>query len=159
MVPDMTLIQGAITGLKIASDIAKGFIKLKSMAEVQALTIELQSAILAAQSSAFAAHSEQSAMIQRVRDLEEEIAHIKAWEEEKQRYQLITPWDGCHVYALKESCKGTEPPHWICANCYQGGRKSPLHNSQKRDNRIFHIIKCPNCTFESERQGAERKYV
>ena len=33
--PDMLLIQSAITGLKTAADIAKGFLQLRSMAEVQ----------------------------------------------------------------------------------------------------------------------------
>ena len=152
-------IQTAVLSLKTASDIAKGFLHLKSLAEVQGKVIDLQEAILSAQSSALAAQSEQFAMIQRVRDLEEEIARVKAWEEEKQRYQLITPWDGCHVYALKDSCKGTEPPHWICAHCYQDGRKALLHNSQKHERRRFDLIKCPHCTFESERHGAERQYV
>ncbi len=53
-------------------------------------------------------------MIQRINDLEKEITDVKAWQAEKQRYQLITPWDGCHVYALKDASKGTDPPHWIC---------------------------------------------
>lgn len=43
-------------------------------------------------------------MIQRIRDLEEDVARIKAWEEEKKRYQLVNPWQGAAslVYALKE---------------------------------------------------------
>ena len=156
MVPDMTLIQGTVTSLKAASDIVKGFLQLKSVSDVQGKVIELQSTILAAQSSALAAHSEQSAMIQRIRDLEEEVAHIKAWEETQQRYQLIAPWDGCYVYALKESCKGTEPPHWICEHCYQDGRKSLLHNAQF----TTAILRCSHCQFEAEIRGAaKRQYV
>ncbi|OGI41320.1 MAG: hypothetical protein A2140_05160 [Candidatus Muproteobacteria bacterium RBG_16_62_13] len=42
---DMTLIQGAITGLKTATDIVKGFLDLKTMAEVQGKVIELQKPI------------------------------------------------------------------------------------------------------------------
>lgn len=104
---DMLMLQGAVTGLKMAGDIAKGFLKLNSMSEVQGLTIELQSTILAAQTSALAAQAEQSSMIQRISELEKEIARIEAWEEEKQRYQLVAAWDGCFLYALKESSKGT----------------------------------------------------
>ena len=118
---DVMSIQGAILGLKTAADIAKGFLQLQSLAEVQGKVIDLQSAILAAQSSALAAQSEQSSMIQLVRELEKEVAGIEAWEGEKQRYQLIAPWPGFFVYALKETSKGTEPPHWICEHCYQEG--------------------------------------
>ena len=39
---DMSLIQGTISGLKIAGDIAKGFLELKSIADVQEKVIELR---------------------------------------------------------------------------------------------------------------------
>lgn len=104
--PDMALIQGAITSLNAAANIAKGFLQLRSIAEVQGKVIELQSAILAAQSSALAAQSDQATMIQRIGELEKEIARVKAWEETKQRYQLISPWPGAFLYALKEQSKG-----------------------------------------------------
>jgi hypothetical protein len=162
MIADMTLIQGAISSLKTATDIAKGLLHLQSLAEVQGKVIELQSAILAAQSSALAAQSEQSAVIQRVRDLEEEIARVKAWEETKQRYQLIAPWTGFYVYALKKSCKESEPPHWICARCYEDGMKSLLQDIDKFDRRLVHVTLCPRCKFEIEnnRYGPpDRHYV
>jgi len=160
MVPDMTLIQGAVMSLKAAGDIAKGLLHLQSLAEVQTKVIELQSAILAAQSGALAAQSQQSTMIQRVRDLEEEIAHVKAWEEQKQRYQLIEPWNGCFVYALKELCKGTEIPHWICEHCYQDGRKSIIQNGEKWDSHTIQLIKCSHCLFWNEISGDDkRQYV
>lgn len=156
---DMLMLQGAVSGLKMAGDIAHGFLKLKSMSEVQGLTIELQSTILAAQTSALAAQSEQSSMIQRIGELEKEIARIEAWEEEKQRYQLVAAWPGCFLYALKESSKGTEPAHWICEHCYQNARKSILQNSQMRLGRIHHMIKCFHCQFEVERESPGPEYA
>ena len=81
---DMALIQSAITGLKTVTDIAKGFLELKTMAEVQGKVIELQSVILAAQSSALAAQSEQATMIQQIADLKKDIAEVKAWEKTTQ---------------------------------------------------------------------------
>jgi hypothetical protein len=116
-------------------------------------------AIISAQQGTTAALMEQAAMIQQISHLEKEITDIKVWEEEKQRYQMIAPWPGVFVYALKESCKGSEPAHWICEPCYQEGRKSLLHNAQKREHRTFHTVKCPRCKFEAERHDAERKYA
>ena len=97
----MTL-QSAVLSLKTASDIAKGFLHLTSLADVQGKVIELQDVILAAQTSALAAQSEQFTMVERVRDLEKEITRIKAWEEEKKRYQMVNPWQGATflVYVL-----------------------------------------------------------
>jgi len=145
---DLAIFQGAVLSLKTASDIAKGFLNLHSMAEVQGKVIDLQEAILSAQSSALAAQSEQSTMVQRVRDLEEEIARIKAWEEEKKRYQLVNPWPGnpAVMYALKESCKGTEPPHWICTKCYDDRRRTIL---QPRDTTRGVTLVCPTCKSET----------
>lgn len=157
---DIPSITAAISGLRTAAEIAKAMKGLHDLADIQTKVIDLQSAILDAQTSALTAQSDQFILMQKTRELEEEVSRVKAWDETKQHYQLITPWAGCHVYALKESQKGTEPPHWICPQCYEDGRKSILHNSQKHDRRTQWIIKCHHCSFDSDRQNeAERAYV
>lgn len=148
--PDMSLIQNAVLGLQTAANIAKGLVHLNSMADVQLKVIDLQTSILSAQSSALAAQSDQFAMIERIHNLETEVAEIKAWEEEKQRYQMATPWEGFFVYALKESGKGTEPPHWICEHCYQEGRKAILQKRPNPNKPMFKIMKCSHCSFQME---------
>ena len=141
---DITLLQGAITSLKAASDIAQGLVSLKVGAEVNAKAIELQSIVMSAQSGAIAAQSEQFTMLEQIRSLKEEVANAKAWKEESQRYALIQPWDGAFTYALKEDSKRAEPPHWICAKCYQESKKSIL-----QDNGNPYLDKaaliCPSC--------------
>ena len=140
---DISLIQSTISGLKLAGDIAKGFLEIKSISEVQGKVVELQSAILSAQSSALSANAAQATMVEEIRTLKEEIARIKAWESEKKRYQLISPWNGTVVYALKKSMSNTEPPHWICTNCYENGRKRILNQHHKPSSFIEFI--CPVC--------------
>lgn len=140
---DITLIQNTISGLKLAGDIAKSFLDLKSISEIQGKVIELQSAILSAQSSALSANAAQTAMVEQIRTLKEEIARIKAWESEKKRYSLTSPWNGAVVYALKKSMSNSEPPHWICTNCYEDGRKSILNQFHKPSAFIEFI--CPEC--------------
>lgn len=141
----ISLIQGTVSGFKLASDIAKSLLELKTISEVQAKVVDLQSAILSAQNSALAANAHQTAMIKEIGSLKEEIARIKAWEEEKQRYKLISPWPGTLLYALKEECSASEPPHWICTKCYEDGRKSLL-NPQKKATR--YVLICPECKCE-----------
>lgn len=131
---DLSLIQGTISGLKVAGDIAKGLLELKTLSEVQGKVIELQSAILSAQGNALSANADQSAMVEEIRALKEEIARVKAWDTQKQRYKLVQPWSAGVAYALKESMSNSEPPHLICTNCYESGRKSilnPVEDSQK----------------------------
>lgn len=143
---DITFIQGTISGLKLAGDIAKSILELKKISEVKDRVIDLQDAILAAQSSALEAHAAQFAMIEEISALKEEIAHAKTWDAEKKRYQLTSPWEGFVTYAPKESMKGVEPPHWICTKCYEDGRKSIL-NPRKNSAAYFAVV-CPTCGTE-----------
>jgi hypothetical protein len=143
---DISLLQGTISSLKLAGDIAQSFLKLQSLAEVQGKVIELQSAILAAQSSALEANAHQTAMVEEIRNLKEEIASIKAWEKEKQRYKLESPWQGIVLYTLKEKCSASEPSHWICTKCYEDGRKSILYPNEIANREI--VLICPTCKFE-----------
>lgn len=145
---DMTLIQGAVTGLKTASDIAKSFLQLKSLTDVQGKVIELQSAIMSAQSSALAAQSDQFAMLEQIRALKEEIAQVKAWETEKQRYQMANPLTGGIVYALKHSMCNGQPAHYICANCYENGKRSILQDGREKD-KLATFLFCPACKTQS----------
>jgi hypothetical protein len=149
-----------IGSLNAAIQVAKALIGVRDTAMIDAKVIELTDHLIEAQNSIMQSQAEQSALIKRVHDLEEELARIKAWEEEKQRYQLITPWNGFFVYALKESGKGAEPPHWICERCYQDRRKSLLHDSTKHDGRRINIVKCSRCGFDIEiQESTERQYV
>lgn len=125
---DLSLIQGTISGLKVASDMAKDFLDLKSMADVQGKVIELQSAILAAQSSALAANADQAAMAEEIRRLREQLALAQAWSVEKQRYRLIALEPGVYAFALNKATAGDEPPHWVCARCFNTGVKYVLQN-------------------------------
>lgn len=97
------------------------------MAEVQGKVIELQTTIMAAQSSAISAQAEQATVIHEVTELKDEIARMKTWGETKQQYRLINPWPGAFFYSFKKpEREPAEPAHWICAKCYEDGRKSIL---------------------------------
>jgi superfamily II helicase len=140
---DMLLFQGAMAGLKAAADIAIGLNKLNTMTEVNAKAIELQQIILNVQSTALSAQSEQSVMAERIKELEQEVVRVKAWEGQKDRYKLLSPFDGALVYALRETMNAGEVPHWICTNCYEDGRRSVL-NPRKRNEEAVSLV-CPAC--------------
>lgn len=150
---DITLIQGAITGLKTAYDVVIGMSKLDTLSQVQAKSVELGQIIIAAQTSVFNAHAAQSAMVEEIRTLKEEIARVKAWESQKQRYKLISPWDGTVVYSLKESMSSGEPPHWICTNCYEKGERSILQERKNHTSgRTEYFCRCGSI-FHSHHRG------
>lgn len=143
---DMSLIQGTISGLKVAGDIAKGILELKSLTDIQGRVIELQSAILSAQSSALSANADQAAMVEDLRALKEEVARLKAWNVQKQRYKLMKPWGAGVAYGLMESMSNSEPPHLLCTSCYESGRKSILNPIANANGLVSYV--CPVCKFQ-----------
>jgi hypothetical protein len=148
---DVTAIAGTVSALKGATDIAKAMVGLRDAKVLQAKVLELNAKILEAQSSAFVANEERSALIERVRELEEEMARLKAWGAEKERYELKELRRGLFAYILKEGKEEREPPHALCATCYQRGIKSFLQTSG--DQMVHdHSWKCPTCGFSAKNQ-------
>ena len=99
--------------------------------------IELSKAILAAQ-------SQQAALVEEKRQLEEKIRSFETWEAEKKRYQLRELPPGVFVFELIELLRQPgEPPHQICQNCYQQGRKSVLHRDAH--NNGVQNLSCDGC--------------
>jgi uncharacterized protein YlxW (UPF0749 family) len=70
-----------IAALKTAFDIAKGLKDIDDAARRNAAVIELQEKILSAQQS-------QAALVERVHELEKEVAGFDQWETERKRYAL-----------------------------------------------------------------------
>jgi len=126
----------AANSLKAAGQIAIGLINVKATTEVQAKAIELNQLILAAQGDLFAANAAQSALIDELRELKQQIVRMKHWETEKQRYELAAPFPGCMVYALKRSMSGGQTPHYLCASCYQKGQPSILQGKEGRPMKV-----------------------
>jgi DNA-directed RNA polymerase subunit RPC12/RpoP len=145
---DIFAIKGAIDGLKAARDIAKTAIGLRDAVMLQSKVIELNDVILSAQSSALDAQAEQLAMAKRIDDLERQIAQTEAWDREKVRYQLTELPPGVLVYAVKEEARGIEPPHYVCANCFEQRRKSFLNKDESNHGQTK--LHCPACGWEDK---------
>jgi len=154
---DMGSIMAAIGGLQTASQIAKSMIDLRDAALFQGKTIELQNAILAAQTSALAAQSEQFALVQRVRDAEEKVARMEAWETEKKRYDLYDYGDSRFTYRLKQSLQGSEPMHELCANCYNSNHQKSILHMETRIPGMAEVLVCEHCGANLYVQGQWRE--
>jgi hypothetical protein len=134
----------AITGLgtfKTMLDMAKGLKDINDAAVRNTAIVELTEKIIAAQAA-------QTALIARVSDLEKDLVRFENWEAEKQRYQLEELPPGILVRSLKPGMENGEPPHKICANCYEKGVKSPLHN-RGQANGLTHW-RCHTCGFNEK---------
>src|SRR5712671_2866909 len=143
---DMSALASALASLKAAKDIGEAMIGLRDAAAFQAKLLEFQSKLIDANNAAFAAQDERVALLERVSALEKEIARLSAWEEDKERYELKEVGSGAFAYVLKANeATGTgEPIHWLCANCYQQGKKRLLQ-THGRD-MSFQYYQCQDCS-------------
>lgn len=135
--------------LKTAGEITAALISLRDASVVEDKVRELNGVILAAQSSAFAAHLSQIELLDRVRTLEAEIARMKEWDAGKGTYQLKAVGTGAFAYASQPSMNGAEPPHWLCVKCYDNRNKSILQmKGRAASDRTANIWACPQCRSE-----------
>jgi DNA-directed RNA polymerase subunit RPC12/RpoP len=84
-----------------------------------------------------------TAALNKIRELEEKVADIEAWERTKERYELqeITP--GTFAYSLKKEYAATEPPHRICPNCYAQRKRAILQRQSMTDE--SETVHCQAC--------------
>ena len=128
---------------------AKALVSIRDATMRNEAAIELQRVILAAQSDALAAQSDQFSLLDRIRDLETQITRLKTWDAEKKKYNLKDLGSGAFVYARKEGAKPTETPHWLCTNCYEDAKKSVLLRSDAGGGRVKLWI-CYQCKSHIE---------
>lgn len=112
---------GGLSAFKTMFDMTKALKDIHDVAIRDRAVIELQKEILSAQ-------TQQAALIERIGQLEKEVAGFETWNAEKQRYELKDFGGETFAYALKPDAAKGEPPHRICPACYQNRHKSILQN-------------------------------
>jgi hypothetical protein len=137
-------IAAAVTGIRSALDITKAMINLRDEEAFRNKSIELRGVVLDTLEKAIEAREEQSKQLDRIRELEAEVARLKAWEGEKQRYELKPIGRGAVARVLKPDERGTETPHWLCPNCFEQSRKAYLQSTNKleRGNLMLSCVTC-----------------
>lgn len=138
-----------IAGLSIFKtlyDSAKALKDINDTAVRNTAVIELQEKILAARET-------QSALLERVGELEKEVAGFKAWEAEKEKYKLTEVGSGLLAYALKEEGGSSAPKHLLCANCFEHGHKSYLQQETRFPGRT-ETLACHECGSDLYVQGS-----
>ncbi|MBI4922326.1 MAG: hypothetical protein HY834_11295 [Devosia nanyangense] len=121
---------------------------MSNQATINDVKLTLQQHIFDARDALSATQEKQATALKRIIDLEGEIASFKNWEAEKQRYKLETLPPGIHMYGLKPGMENGEPPHKICATCFNQGFKSLLHITGQGNG--LTSWKCHRCGFEEQ---------
>ena len=149
---DISAIAGAISALKGANDTAQAMIGLRDAAAFQSKLIEFQAKIIEANNSAFAAQDERAALLQRITDLEKQVATLNDERRKFNRYELKDYGNGTFAYELKASEANGEPIHRACTLCYQQGVISILQFSHKSEGQDWYD--CTRCKDGRRAYGA-----
>ncbi len=143
---DISAIDGLTTSLRAVAEITKALKDVSDSSAIPTKIYELATEIVSAQSCALAVQSEHFDLAKSKRELEEEIVRLKAWNTERYRYQLQSVGPGASAYVVKDTMRGSEPVHWICADCFQGGKKRFLNESHSDLHHVYH--KCAECSYK-----------
>lgn len=126
-----------LSAIKTAFDMTQGLQSIHDAVARDRAVIELQKEILLAQSA-------QAALLDRVSQLEKEVARFETWDAEKKRYELKALRVDVFAYMLKPDSRGVEPPHWLCANCYEQRKKS-IFQWTPETAVARRVYRCPAC--------------
>lgn len=136
-------IAGAVAGIRLLMDVIKANKTLANYNELVAAVSEVNAELLSAQGIALASQKSEFALSQRVGELEKEIAQLKDWDREAERYALGKIAAGVFAYCLKPGMEQGEPPHQLCANCFGKKEKSILQAEQHSI--LGNINRCSRC--------------
>jgi hypothetical protein len=146
-------IGAGLSSLNAALDLAKGLNATATQATINDVKIELQQRILDAQGALHAANTAQSASADRIRDLEQQIVQLKDWETEKEQYELKQVVVGIVAYMPKPGVPAAQTPHYLCANCFEHGRKRYLQRRHVSDDRAS-FLQCNECKADLKISGS-----
>ena len=135
-----------MAGLLTLVETIKKFLGAKDAATRSELAIELTKEVLSVKQADTMLRAE-------ISDLKEKVANFESWDIEKQRYSLVKLEPGILVYRQKSEMEYVDPPHELCADCYNKNQKSFLHITSTRYG--FTYWKCNICGFNEKSGGYE----
>jgi hypothetical protein len=135
MMTDALALSGMIQSLNALAQIGKALVGIHDANAIREKAVELNREIRSAQASALATQADQFTLLQRIGELEKQIAELEAWDAEKEKYMLYdlrkglpSGEDGAFAYRLKGQTGPSEPVHLLCAHCFQDRHKSILQH-------------------------------
>ncbi len=139
-------ISAVVTSAKVAYDIVKGISTLHTEVEKNQAISKVLEVLLAVQSDALSMQEKHYLLLREKDDLIKKISEFEKWSEIEKQYELKELITGVFVYAYKKTDKEIQPPHFLCANCFNKKQKG-LYIKSEKDFDGTHY-KCLNCDKE-----------
>jgi hypothetical protein len=142
----------ALSSLSVALNIAKGLVEIRDSAKLQEAVIQFNSIIIDAQSKIISSQNEQSALTEKINQLEQECMRLKNWETERQKYSRKEIANGVFAYIENDFTGKLQNAHKYCCNCFDNFKKSTLqqfHIDVGRKLGLSCHNKCPDLVFRN----------
>lgn len=139
---DMSAVGALWASFNGIKTIGEGLLAVRDISAIGTKVTELNAKIIEAQNGVFTIQQERAALVDRVSALEKEIADMRAWDTEKERYELTAVAPNVFAYSVKPSAQNGEPPHRICERCYQNSKKSILQSNNGSPTETIHCNGC-----------------
>ena len=134
----------AFTSLKTATDIAKTLLALREAAQFNSQLADLLNAVVEARLQTVAIQESHTSISSRVKELEQELEHLKRWDAEAKNYEVLEVAHGVFAYVAKEQKQALQSAQKLCSNCFHQHIKSFLQ--QANDERRDRSLSCHRCT-------------
>ena len=150
MLEEIKAVAATLASLQTAGNMVNSFLGVRGAIQEQGKIFELQRVILDARQSALDTQATQTALLQRIVDLETKIASFDKWERESENYTLTNVGTNSiqiFAYAYTPKAESAKPFHLLCAKCYQHRTPSILQvtHETKTAPRVHF---CPECKTE-----------
>ena len=136
----LTELTATFSLLKTASELIKGFNSMQNKMAIGDIKIELNNIILDLQSNASSLNEKYNSLVNSKNDLEKEIANLKDFKSQKEKYILKEIFVGIHAYVPKEEKDRISKYHWLCQNCLDNLQKFSVYQRKHE-----HYYTCPHC--------------
>lgn len=93
------------------------------------------------------AKQEQTALLDKLHELESALRDIERRDQYRARYEMVTTPAGVPLMALKQRPDETEPFHYACPDCFEDGKRAILQPKA-------HLLHCNRCGTDFARERA-----
>jgi hypothetical protein len=135
-------IAAAVTSVNALLNVAKAMVGLHDAESFRARAIEFEGLILDSLTKAVQATEVQATQLDEIRALKAEVAGLKEWGREKERYELKPNWTGAVAYMLKPDARGSEVPYWLCPNLLHERQEVVFDTARGREPNQEHLQVC-----------------
>ena len=128
----------AVQSTKTLAELLKAAHSLSNYSELLTAVTAVQQKLTEAIASGLESQEKQAALLERVRELEAQLAAVHEWQQQIERYALIEFPTKALAYGLKPEHANGEPHHHLCVTCVENKRKTTLQPQGRH-------LHCPIC--------------